>query len=37
MNIIQSKDNRLRTYEINEISLSCFHDKIYIENNDLMD
>ena len=34
MNRIQSKDHRIRTYEINEISLSCFRDKIYIENKD---
>ena len=33
MNIIQSKDRRLGTYEINRISLSCFNDKIYIQNN----
>ena len=32
-NRIQSKDNRIRTYEINKISLSCFDDKIYIQNN----
>ena len=28
MNRIQSKDHRIRTYEINEISLPCFDDKI---------
>ena len=33
MNRIQSKDHKIRTYEINEISLSCFDDKIYIQNN----
>ena len=33
MNIIQSEDRRLGTYEINRISLSCFNDKIYIQNN----
>ena len=33
MNRIQSKDYRVGTYEINKISLSCFDDKIYIENN----
>ena len=33
MNIIQSKDHRIRTYEINKVSLSCFDDKIYIQNN----
>ena len=26
------KDYRIRTYEINKISLSCFDDKIYIRN-----
>ena len=29
MNIIQSKDHRIGTYEINKISLSCFDDNIY--------
>ena len=29
MNRIQ----RIGTYEINKISLPCFHDKIYIQNN----
>ena len=33
MNMIQSKDHRLGIYEINEISFSCFDDKIYIQNN----
>ena len=33
MNRIQSKDHRIKTYEINKISLSCFSDKIYIQNN----
>ena len=33
MNRIQSKDHRIRTYDINKISLSCFDDKIYIQNN----
>ena len=32
MNRIQSKDHRIRTYEVNKISLSCFNDKIYIQN-----
>ena len=32
MNRIQSKSHRIRTYEINIISLSCFDDKIYIQN-----
>ena len=35
MNRIQSKDHRIGTYEINKISLSRFHDKIYIQNNGL--
>ena len=33
MNRIQSKDHRREKYEINKISLSCFDDKIYIQNN----
>ena len=33
MNRIQSKDHKIGTYEINKISLSCFDDKIYIQNN----
>ena len=33
MNRIQSKDHRIRTYEVNKISLSCFNDKMYIQNN----
>ena len=33
MNIIQSKDHKIGTHEINKISLSCFDDKIYIRNN----
>ena len=33
MNRIQSKDHKTGTYEINKISLSCFDDKIYIQNN----
>ena len=33
MNRIQSKDHSIGTYEINKISLSCFDDKIYIQNN----
>ena len=32
MNRIQSKDHRIGTFEINKISLSCFDDKIYIQN-----
>ena len=34
MNIIHSKDQRIRTYEIDKISLSCFDDKIDIQNNE---
>ena len=33
MNRIQSKDYKIGTYEINKIPLSCFDDKIYIQNN----
>ena len=33
MNSIQSKDHKIETYEINKISLSCFDDTIYIQNN----
>ena len=33
MNRIQSKDHKIGTYEISKISLSCFDDKICIENN----
>ena len=33
MNSIQSKDHKIRPYEINKISLSCFDDKIYIQSN----
>ena len=34
MNRIQSKDHKIGTYEINKISLFCFDDKIYIQNNE---
>ena len=33
MNRIQSKVHRIVTSKINKISLSRFHDKIYIQNN----
>ena len=33
INRIQSKDNEIGTYEIKKISLSCFADKTYIQNN----
>ena len=34
MNRIANKDHRIGTYEINKISLTCFDDKIYIQNNE---
>ena len=30
---IQSKDHKIGIYEINNISLSCFDDKMHIQNN----
>ena len=33
MDQIQSKDHNTGSYEINKISLSCFDDKTYIQNN----
>ena len=33
MNRIQSTDYGAETYEINKISLSCFDEKLYIQNN----
>ena len=33
INRIHSKDHRIETYEIGKVSLSCFDDKIYIQNN----
>ena len=33
MSKIRSKDHRIGTYEINIISLSCFDEEIYIQNN----
>ena len=33
MNRIQSKNHGIGTYEINEISFSCFDEKKYIRNN----
>ena len=33
VNRIQGKGHRIRTYEINKISMSCFDEKIYIQNN----
>ena len=32
MNRIQGTYHKIGTYEINKISLSCFDDKIYIQN-----
>ena len=34
MNRTESKDHKIGIYEINKISLSCFDDKIYIQNNE---
>ena len=33
VNRIQSKNHKIGIYEKNKISLSCFDDKIYIQNN----
>ena len=33
MNRIQNKNHRIGTYEINKTYLSCFDEKIYIQNN----
>ena len=33
MNRVQSKSYSIGTYEINKISLSCFDDKIFIQDN----
>ena len=33
MNRIRNKDHRTGTYEINKISLSCFDDKIFVQEN----
>ena len=32
MNRIQGKDRVIGTYEISKVSLSCFDEKIYIQN-----
>ena len=32
MNRIQSKDHKIGAYEIKKVSLSCFDDKIYMQN-----
>ena len=34
MNGIQRKNYKIGTYEINKISLICFDDKVYIQNNE---
>ena len=34
MNRIESNDHGIETYKISKISLSCFDDKIYIQNNE---
>ena len=34
MNRIKSKDHRIGSYDISKMSLSCFDDKIYIQNNE---
>lgn len=33
MGRIKRKDHKVVTYEINKVSLPCFHDKILIQNN----
>ena len=33
INRIESRDHRIGNHEINQISLSCFDDKIYVQNN----
>ena len=33
MNRIQNKDHIIGTYEINKLALSCFDNKVYIQNN----
>ena len=33
MNRIQSKYHKIGTHEINKISMFCFYDKIYMQNN----
>ena len=30
---IEFKEQRIGTYEINKMSLSCFDDNIYVQNN----
>ena len=33
MYMIQNRDHKIWTYEVNKISFYCFDDKIYIQNN----
>ena len=33
VNRIQSKDHKIGTYKVNKVLLSCFDDKLYIQNN----
>ena len=33
MNRSQSRDHRIGTYEIKKISLPCFDEKIFVQNN----
>ena len=33
INRIQSKDHRIVTYDMDKMPLSCFDNKIYIQNN----
>ena len=33
INRIQSKNHKIRTYDVKRIPLSCFDDKIYIQSN----
>ena len=33
VNRMQSKDHKIGTYQINKISLSCFDDKVHVQNN----
>ena len=35
MKRIQSKKHKIRTYEIDKISLSCFHDKRYVLDDEI--
>ena len=37
INRIQSKDHRIGAYVFNKISLPCFDNRIYNQNNGMMD